>query len=207
MIGIYKITSPTNKIYIGQSLDIEKRFVNYKGLFCKQQTKLYNSLLKYGVDNHKFEILEECSVDLLNERERYYQDYYNVLSVNGLNCWLTKTNDKSGLLSNEIKQKMSISRIGNKNKLGFKHNDSFKQKRSEIMKGNKNTLGFKHNERSKAKMSKNSAKKLLVLDKETGVFYNSIVEVANLYNLKSNTLAMKLKEYGNKKNNTNFILV
>jgi predicted GIY-YIG superfamily endonuclease len=44
MIGIYKITSPTNKVYIGQSLDIEKRFVNYKGLFCKQQTKLYNCL-------------------------------------------------------------------------------------------------------------------------------------------------------------------
>jgi group I intron endonuclease len=65
MIGIYKITSPTNKIYIGQSVDIERRFKEYKRLNCKKQTKLYFSLKKHGVENHVFEILEECSQDNL----------------------------------------------------------------------------------------------------------------------------------------------
>ena len=54
MIGIYKITSPTNKIYIGQSIDIENRFTKYKSLDCKNQVRLYNSLKKYGFDKHKF---------------------------------------------------------------------------------------------------------------------------------------------------------
>ena len=52
MIGIYKITSPTKKVYIGQSVDIEKRFYTYKKMLCKQQVKLYNSFQKYGVDKN-----------------------------------------------------------------------------------------------------------------------------------------------------------
>ena len=48
MIGIYKITSPTKKIYIGQSINIEYRIESYKKLIrCKKQIKLYNSLKKY----------------------------------------------------------------------------------------------------------------------------------------------------------------
>jgi len=35
MIGIYKITSPSNKVYIGQSINIEKRFKSYKRYDCK----------------------------------------------------------------------------------------------------------------------------------------------------------------------------
>ena len=53
MIGIYKITSPTNKIYIGQSINIEKRFLNYNSINCKKQIRLYNSFKKYGFDKHK----------------------------------------------------------------------------------------------------------------------------------------------------------
>lgn len=63
MTGIYKITSQSKKIYIGQSVDIEKRFKRYKNLHCKKQIRLYNSFLKYGVDKHKFEILCECNVE------------------------------------------------------------------------------------------------------------------------------------------------
>jgi len=62
MIGIYKITNPKGKIYIGQSINIKRRFNEYKRLNCSQQPKIYNSLLKYGSDNHKFEIIEEFSL-------------------------------------------------------------------------------------------------------------------------------------------------
>lgn len=108
MIGIYKITNPNGKVYIGQSIDIEHRFYEYKSTSnCKTQPLLFNSLKKYGASNHIFELLEECSVDVLNERERHYQDYYNVLSKNGLNCKLTTTNDKSGKNSLESNMKRS----------------------------------------------------------------------------------------------------
>lgn len=49
MIGIYKITSPTNKIYIGQSVNIEKRLKSYKDNLPKSQTLLLRSFLKHGV--------------------------------------------------------------------------------------------------------------------------------------------------------------
>jgi hypothetical protein len=44
MIGIYKITSPLKKIYIGQSINIENRFKGYKKSLKKAQIKLYNSI-------------------------------------------------------------------------------------------------------------------------------------------------------------------
>ena len=37
MIGIYKITSPNNRVYIGQSINIEKRFIGYKRMYVKNQ--------------------------------------------------------------------------------------------------------------------------------------------------------------------------
>jgi group I intron endonuclease len=111
MIGIYKITSPKGRVYIGQSVDVEKREVDYMHLRnCKAQTKLYRSLVKYGVFNHIFEIVEQCTITQLNERERYWQDFYNVLEE-GLNCRLTTTRSKSGKVSEESIRK----RVANTN--------------------------------------------------------------------------------------------
>jgi group I intron endonuclease len=112
MIGIYKITSPTKRIYIGQSINIERRFNSYYRLIhCEKQIKLYRSFLKYGINKHKFEIICECEILELNDKERYYQDLYNVLK-NGLNCSLTKSSDRNGKMSDESKIKMSNARIG-----------------------------------------------------------------------------------------------
>lgn len=116
MIGIYKITSPTNKIYIGQSTNIENRWNDYyKMIRCKRQTRLYNSLKKYKPHNHIFEIIEECTEDKLLEKETYWKEYYNVLGVPSLCC---RMDGKGGKLSQSTKDKMS------KNKLGkpTKHN-------------------------------------------------------------------------------------
>lgn len=106
MIGIYKITSPSGKVYIGQSVNIDRRIKEYKLLKCKKQTKLYNSFLKYGFENHNIEVVCICSIDDLNEKERFFQDKYNCLK-RGLNCYLTTTKDKSGVLSEETKLKIS----------------------------------------------------------------------------------------------------
>ena len=107
MIGIYKITSPSGKVYIGQSVNILERFSAYKRLQCKGQHRLYNSFLKYGVENHTFEALTECNESELNNLERYYQDLYEAIGDKGLNCILTKSDNRSGKMSNDIKEKQS----------------------------------------------------------------------------------------------------
>ena len=61
VIRIYKITSPSNKIYIGQSVNIIKRIKRYLILDCESQRKLYNSLKKYDFQNHMFEVIEICN--------------------------------------------------------------------------------------------------------------------------------------------------
>lgn len=114
MIGIYKITNPNGKVYIGQSINIEHRFYEYSLISnCEYQIKLVRSFKKYGPDNHTFEVLEECRVEELNDRERYYQDYFNVLEE-GLNCRLTTSSDKSGKNSLESNLKRSKTLKGKK---------------------------------------------------------------------------------------------
>lgn len=95
MIGIYKITNNINgKIYIGQSIDIDKRWREHKRraqVPNKEYEKyLYRAFRKYGIDNFTFEILEECSRDQLNDRENYYillyksnDDYYGYNETSG----------------------------------------------------------------------------------------------------------------------------
>lgn len=109
MVGIYKITSPSGKVYIGQTMNIVKRKKSYEKLKCKGQPKLYNSLVKYGFSEHIFEIIEQCIMEELNTRERHWQDFYNVLEQ-GLNCRLTGTADRSGFVSKESTKKR-VSRL------------------------------------------------------------------------------------------------
>lgn len=63
--GIYKIISPSGKIYIGQSSNIDGRWEQYEKYPSSYigQTRLYNSIKKYGYENHKLEIVELCSIE------------------------------------------------------------------------------------------------------------------------------------------------
>lgn len=113
MIGIYKITNPKGKVYVGQSINIQQRLSNYEKLTnCKNQRQLYNSLRKYGWENHSIDILEECSADLLNNRERYWQELYDVLGQKGLNCKLTTSFDKTGKNSEESNRQRALTMKG-----------------------------------------------------------------------------------------------
>jgi group I intron endonuclease len=106
MVGIYKITNPNGKIYIGQSTNIQKRFYRYKRLECKGQIKLYNSLKKYGWDAHKTEIIEECEVNDLLHRETFWKNFYNVLNDDSLCC---RIDGRSGKMSQNSVDKLSTS--------------------------------------------------------------------------------------------------
>lgn len=146
MIGIYKITSPSGRIYIRQSRNIKSRLSRYRNHDCKNQPALYNSILKYGFNNHKFEILEECILENLNFRERYYQEFYNSVN-NGLNCEYTKTEDKPKILSEARRQQISRihkgkitseetkEKIRNNNHLGIKLSDEQRNNISLGMRG------------------------------------------------------------------------
>lgn len=115
MIGIYKITNPNGKVYIGQSTNIKKRWKSYENLHCKGQTKLYNSLKKHGWENHKCEIIEECDISLLEERETYWKLFYKVLEIPSLCC---RIDGKFGYDSIETKLKKSKALLGNNYALG-----------------------------------------------------------------------------------------
>lgn len=187
MIGIYKITSPSGKVYIGQTTNFTKRKNYYKNGAKPYQIRIHNSLQKYGYDAHTIEFIEECLVDNLNERERYWQDFYDVIGENGLNCRLTETKDKSGFLSEESKTKMSEARKGRifdqnwidklrNSAIGKKHSEETKKRISESNKGRKFTAEHiaklpqnqkgkyrpKASESTKIKQSLNSGKSKVV---------------------------------------------
>lgn len=108
--GIYMITSPTNRIYIGQSSDIKRRIKNYKHGNCKDQRLLHHSIVKYGWSSHTLSIIEECDRDMLNELEKYYINFYDSFnSSHGMN--LREGGDCSKMSEN-TKLKMSKSRAG-----------------------------------------------------------------------------------------------
>ena len=75
---IYKLTSPNGKIYIGQAININRRFSSYRNLNCKEQPKLYNSIKKYGWENFKKEILFDGVISQIeiNELETKYISKY-----------------------------------------------------------------------------------------------------------------------------------
>lgn len=59
IIGIYQITCTVNNWrYIGQSIDIKRRFNQHKR---KPPDGMIDDVAKYGIDKFKFEILEECA--------------------------------------------------------------------------------------------------------------------------------------------------
>jgi group I intron endonuclease len=71
--GIYKITNPNGKVYIGKSKDIITRYYKYNNLKCENQKIIYDSLKKYGPGNHIFDIIEECDISSLSEREIFHK--------------------------------------------------------------------------------------------------------------------------------------
>lgn len=88
MIGIYKITNKINNhSYIGLSTHIEDRWNYHKTAYNWNREKskiLYKAFQKYGIENFYFEVLEECPISELCEKEQYYIDKYDTYK-NGYN--------------------------------------------------------------------------------------------------------------------------
>ncbi len=90
---IYKIINIKNqKIYIGQTIKKRPtdRFSQHKYLALHPQQEknisyLHRAMKSDGIDNFKFEIIEQVNNLLLNEREKYWIKQYNSLAPNGYN--------------------------------------------------------------------------------------------------------------------------
>jgi group I intron endonuclease len=201
MTGIYKITSPIGKVYIGQSKNILNRFSSYKKKDCKRQKLLYRSFVKYGVSNHTFEVIEECKLSELNERERYWQEHYNVIGSNGLNLSLVNTKEKKFVHSKESKNKISKTHKGKK--LSKNHIEAIRNSR----RGKK--LSVEHIEKLNKTSRKhyNYKKSKPILNTNNGIFYNTTREAAYSLNLNRNTLKGLLNGSAKYKNNTPLIYV
>lgn len=79
---IYKITNTlNNKVYIGQTIKtVQKRFIQHKNNSNKEyfsQIVLYKAFNKYGIENFVCEEIEEVPNDKLDEREKYWIEYYD----------------------------------------------------------------------------------------------------------------------------------
>ena len=79
--GIYKITDLiTEECYIGQSVNIQQRMKQHckcgLGIEASATNKLYNTMQKDKVWNFSFELLEQCSKELLNEKEKFWIEMY-----------------------------------------------------------------------------------------------------------------------------------
>lgn len=84
--GIYKITNKiNNKVYIGQSKDIYKRWIQHKTQLdreVKENSHFQNAWNKYGKENFRFKVIEKCHEDDLNNREIYWINEYNSFDSN-----------------------------------------------------------------------------------------------------------------------------
>jgi group I intron endonuclease len=211
--GIYKIISPSGKIYIGQAVNINKRWKKYMSLHSsvKGQIILYRSFLKHEVNKHIFEVIEECDSLQLNNRERHWQDFYDVLGENGLNCKLQSAEDKKMILSKEAREKISKANSKEGNAMFGLRGDNFPYKKFF---GEENPwFGSKHSEETKRKMReghKAADRKVIkgsdhpfskkVIDTISGIVYDCLRDASKKNDISYHTLQKKLS--GVYKNNT-----
>lgn len=166
--GIYKITSPSGNIYIGQSIDIFARKKAYKNGAAKQQTRLGRSFIKYGFHSHVFEVLVECNRDSLNDLEIYYIKLFDTFNTkHGLN--LKAGGQNGGVNCEEVRQKLRKPKSDvakeNYRKSAFnrpKVSDETREKHRQRMmgnthlKGSTHMIGKKHTEEAKEKIRRNT---------------------------------------------------
>ena len=89
--GIYMLTNKlTGDIYVGQSIDLRKRFIKYFNLSyinSRKELIISRALIKYGYSNFSVTILEYCNESDLDVKEQYYFDtlnpQYNIQKIAG----------------------------------------------------------------------------------------------------------------------------
>lgn len=156
--GIYEIVCTGNgKRYIGQSINIEKRFREHRNQLkrgVRENKYFQNAWNKYGESSFEFNILEECDEDVLTSREQYHMNLH--LFENLFNWGPAADNGLRGTKRpSHIVERIRESKIGDKNPMyGKRFSESHRQKLSIAQSGENNGFyGLKHTEETKARMS------------------------------------------------------
>lgn len=206
MVGIYKITSPSGRVYIGQSKNIETRKNNYKSISkVKRQPLIERSILKYGWESHVFEVIEECLKEDLNNKERYWQDFYDVLN-GGLNCILQGSDEKRTVRYNSIEVYDTFyfetyTSIGEASEKTGICKSTLKSKLSGELLNNTRFVYKKDWDENIFKKLKEYKNERKVFDKVTFQVFPNVSIVSEIYNIPESTLSDYLK--GKTKNPTN----
>ena len=171
-IGIYGIRNLINgKIYIGKTgMNFGDRWDSHRSLLKNgkhDNPHLQNAWNKYGQNNFEFIVIEDCEIEELDNKEKYYIKIYKDLNL-AYNIH-DGGNEGSNLgkhLSEETKRK-----IGEKNRInniGKKHSDETKKKMSQSHQGMKYTSmseeGRKNIQQAQQKYYEKNPKKLCVDD-------------------------------------------
>lgn len=196
MTGIYGIHNKINdKWYVGQAVDIKKRNDNElwglrKGSMHSNGTNVYmdRAWEKYGEAAFEWVVLEECSVDLLDEREIFWikqKDSYK----NGYNLTCGGGGMRGFVPNSDTRRKMSEARKGKKRSPDACKNISL----AKI--GSKNPMfGKKLSKESREKMSLAQRNKPLeskpVICINTGIIYPSIGEASRILNLQKSKISL-----------------
>lgn len=79
MAYIYKITNDfNNKIYIGKTTrSVELRFEEHFKKTSGSNSYIDNDMADKGIEHFSYEILEECPIEILSEREKYWVSFYH----------------------------------------------------------------------------------------------------------------------------------
>jgi group I intron endonuclease len=135
---IYKLTSPSGKVYIGRTQNFERRMIEHKSAANKIFNRsLYKAIRKYGWDSFKTEILAECD----NEDTAQIVEETLIKKFNSVKLGYNDTYGGSGRnmfkdnpeLLEKLKRTLSLKFSGDKNPMyGKTHNaetlDKLKQK-------------------------------------------------------------------------------
>ena len=192
MVGIYKITSPTGKVYIGQAVDIKRRWAEHKLTFRTSSnsfSRLYKSFYKHGVDSHTFEVIEECLEEELNRRERYWQDLYEVTTQRGLNCNLQAVENRSGKLAKEVIEQRQKTRMLNG---GYNFSEEWRKKQSLAKKGKAKTK--EHVEKVVQARREKKVGYKPVADPDLKLTFDSIKQAAEYFNCTRDIIYGRIKK-------------
>lgn len=224
MTCIYRIDLSRGYFYIGQSINIHKRFQFHLWLLKNNKhsnTKMQRIYNKYGVCELK--IICICSKNDLNDFEQVLLSYHdnNIFMCNIAKNILPR---KDVIVSEETRKKLSLSLSGKKRTpeqvqamrmrlVGIKRSPRSEQTKLKIslknsgknngMYGKKMTESAKIKQRQKLIGDNNYLAKP-ILNTQTGIYYATLQEAADTCNIQRATLSWHLCGKS-KKNKTDFI--
>jgi group I intron endonuclease len=152
--GIYAIRrTGTDKVYVGSALCVTTRWATHRRCLrkgCHPSKHLQNSWNKHGASSFECEVLENCSPEMLLEREQYWIDTlkpaYNTALFAGAPM-------RGRRHTSEWKVASATRMMGNQHARGHRHTDEWKQQTAARQLGKKKRSGWHHTSEAKARIA------------------------------------------------------